>query len=178
MKLPTTEIFPNLQGRLDKGGDWTTSNTVLHLSSIYNTNITGKQINLSNIYYNDSVVQFKDNLIKIDNIETDNDFYIAINNISFSGITFERGGNLVLFQQQTSTKIIAYNCEFINKVVLKKLILNETRFFYTKLILTINFNFREQGLMIRQLNLSKLIKIKSMLIIKTNFVFDRNHCYI
>ena len=124
------------------------------------------------------MIQFKDNLIKIDNIETDNDFYIAINNISFSGITFVRGGNLVLFQQQTSTKIIAYNCEFTNKVVSKKLILNETRFFYTKLILTINFNFREQGLMIRQLNLSKLIKIKSMLIIKTNFVFDRNQLYL
>ena len=28
-KLSTTKIFPKLQGGLDKGGDWTASNTVL-----------------------------------------------------------------------------------------------------------------------------------------------------
>ena len=29
MKFPTTEILPNLQGRIrQRGGDWTTSNTV------------------------------------------------------------------------------------------------------------------------------------------------------
>ena len=28
MKLPTTKILPNLQGTRQRGGDWTTSNTV------------------------------------------------------------------------------------------------------------------------------------------------------
>ena len=34
MKLPTTKILSNLQGTRQRGRDWTTSNTVLLISSI------------------------------------------------------------------------------------------------------------------------------------------------
>ena len=129
--------------------------SLLHLNSIYNTNITGKQIIISNISYHDSLFQFQDNLIKIDNIETDNDFYIAISNIVVSGITFVRGGNLILFQQQTASLLIAYNCEFTNTIKNNNY-LKIIQVFLKWIILAISFDFREQGLMIKQLNISKI----------------------
>ena len=88
--------------------------SLLHLNNVYNSNINGRSITLSNISYYDSLFQVQDNLIIIDGIETNNDFQIYINDIVISGVTFIRGGHLVLFQQQTASKLLVSNCLLFN----------------------------------------------------------------
>ena len=107
--LNTTDIFDLSQISISNS-----TISLLHLSNIYNANLLGKSISLFNISYYDSLFQFQDNLIKIDGIETNNDFKITIKDITISGITFVRGGNLILFQQQTSTILTVSNTLFLN----------------------------------------------------------------
>ena len=89
--------------------------SMLNIGNIINTNITNNQtLTMSNSGYSNSTIQYSDNIINLKNIEIDSTLQLQIFNISMSGITFIRGGNLILFQQQTKSPMIVTNSLFQN----------------------------------------------------------------
>ena len=90
--------------------------SLLDLSNIYNSQITGKSVKISDISYTNSIIQYKDDLIIIEGIETYNDFTITIDNIVISNITFVRGGNIIVFEQQTAQTLVVTNSYFENNI--------------------------------------------------------------
>ena len=89
--------------------------SMLNMRNIINTNITNNQtLTISNVGYSNSTIQYADNMINLKNIEIDSTLQLQIFNISMSSITFIRGGNLILFQQQTKVPMIVTNSLFQN----------------------------------------------------------------
>lgn len=78
MDLNTTGTFQISQISMSRS-----SVSLLDLSNIYNAQITGKSVAISDISYTDSVIQYNDELIIIEGIETSSDFKITIDNIEF-----------------------------------------------------------------------------------------------
>ena len=109
MDLNTTGTFQISQISMSSS-----SVSLLDLSNIYNPQITGKSVTISNISYTDSVIQYDDDLIVIEGIETSSDFKITIDNITFTNITFVRSGHLAFFRQQTAQTLVVTNSYFAN----------------------------------------------------------------
>lgn len=109
MDLNTTQAFSISQISMSSS-----SVSLLVLTNIYNAQIVGKSVAISSISYTNSVIQYDDNLIVIEGIETSNDFKITIDDIEFTNVTFVRGGNLVLFKQQTAQTLVVTNSYFAN----------------------------------------------------------------
>ena len=89
--------------------------SMLNMRNIINSNISSIQtLPISNIGYSSSVLQYSDNMINLKNIELDSNLQIQIFNISMTDITFTRGGNVILFQQQTKAPMTVTNLFFKN----------------------------------------------------------------
>ena len=62
-------------------------------------------LNFTNTTFRDWNFKFKQDLITISNILTQDQFYIVFNKLTFTNITFNQGGNLINFGQQMATQI-------------------------------------------------------------------------
>ena len=86
----------------------------LQLRTIVNYENTTQSLIVDNIQYTDSYIEFAQDLVVFKNIEMVSDFQIIMSNIIMNNITFVRGGNLLLLQQQTSTPLQIINSHFEN----------------------------------------------------------------
>ena len=94
---------------------YNSSISFLNLRDIIKTNITNNTaLPISNIGYSNSTFQNYDRIINFKNIEIDSKLQLQISNILMSNITFVKGGNLILFQQQTKVPMIVTNSLFKN----------------------------------------------------------------
>ena len=84
----------------------------LQLRTIVNYENTTQSLIVDNIQYTDSYIEFAQDLVVFKNIEMVSDFQIIMSNIIMNNITFVRGGNLLLLQQQTSTPLQIINSHF------------------------------------------------------------------
>ena len=71
---------------------------------------------ISDIYYENWVIQNQLNLISFGSLQTQKDISFKIDNINFSNVTFLKYGNLLSFQQQITNILLLQNSNFQNLV--------------------------------------------------------------
>ena len=71
---------------------------------------------ISNIYYENWVIQNQLDLISFGSLQTQKDISFKIDNINFSNVTFLKYGNLLSFQQQITNILLLQNSNFKNVV--------------------------------------------------------------
>ena len=86
--------------------------SLLQVKTRVNYENTSQSLVIDNIQYIDSYINYFQNLVVFKNIEMISDFKIMMSGITMNNITFERGGNVMLFQQQTSTPLQIINLHF------------------------------------------------------------------
>ena len=89
-----------------------TSLKLFSLSSISNPDMNGTSLILSSLVYQHCLIEFSNDMILLESIETRGDFQIIIDQATVSNITFSRGGNIVKFRHQTITQLELTNSMF------------------------------------------------------------------
>ena len=84
----------------------------MQVNTLVNYEHPDQSLLVDNIQYIDSYIDFSQGLVVLKNIEMISDFKIIMSNLTMSNITFERGGNIMLFQQQISTPLQIMNSHF------------------------------------------------------------------
>ena len=85
-----------------------------YLNSFANANKNGSTFTMSNIHFYNCKFEFPENLIHFDNIFSESDFSITIEDSEFYNLEFVRGGNLMYLQQQIDGLVEVKNCSFSN----------------------------------------------------------------
>ena len=81
------------------------------LDRISDAENTSKTFNISNAQFLNSQYNSSNDIITFTKMEEDINFTIYLHNISFSNITFEVNGNLLLFEQQLKNQLIIQNID-------------------------------------------------------------------
>ena len=90
-----------------------TSYTSLKIFSlISNPDMNGTSLVFSNLVYEHCLIEFSNDIILLQGIETRGDFQIIIDQATVSNITFSRGGNIMKFRHQTVTDLELTNSVF------------------------------------------------------------------
>ena len=89
-------------------------NNLFMLEKIINQSSSQAYFTVKNVSYQNSTIPYSNNLVYFGNIESQVDFDITFTNITFSNLIFERGGNMLYFQQQLKNPISFQNIFFSN----------------------------------------------------------------
>ena len=85
---------------------------MFEMGSLQEISNTSRSIRLSNISYTNSVLDFPQDLLIFDRVETNSDFELVISDVTMYNLTFTRFGNLLRLQHQTAVSMKISNCQF------------------------------------------------------------------
>lgn len=85
---------------------------VFSLDTLSNSDTNGSTFTLSNLVYQNTVIEYQNDMIIFEGVESESDFTITISDVTMSNISFTRGGNIFLFSQQTESNLILKNSHF------------------------------------------------------------------
>ena len=84
----------------------------IKMESVVGSSSTPIYLNFTNSTFRDCNLRFKENLITFSDILSQEQFYIAFDQLTFTNMTFNQGGNWINFGQQMATQIILTNLLF------------------------------------------------------------------
>ena len=93
---------------------YNSSSRLLILDKVINSPTSTKYFIINNILYTNGIIEYNNDLVILGDLETQVDFIISFTNITFSNLIFERGGNMLYFQQQLKNSVLVNNILFYN----------------------------------------------------------------
>ena len=95
---------------------YNSSVSMLTINSIVAPDNTSQSLEISDVTYRDSVIEFPQDLIRLTRVEIDTDFSINIENLNMENIEFERYGNTLMLAHHNLVPIQMSGVYFTNLV--------------------------------------------------------------
>ena len=114
IEIASIDVASNNPYLIESINIYNSSSRLLILDKVINSPTSTKYFMINNILYTNGVIEYNNDLVILGDLETQVDFIISFTNITFSNLIFERGGNMLYFQQQLKNSVLVNNILFYN----------------------------------------------------------------